>query len=177
MRLSLVVAASENDVIGRDGALPWHLPDDLKRFKALTIGKPVVMGRRTFESIGGPLPSRLNLVLSRQPRFAPAGVCVARSLADAVDAAAPAEELMVIGGEAVFAESLPHASVIHLTRVHTRLEGGVRFAIADAAEWRETERIEHPADARHAHAMSFITLERIWRSLKSGETDRACAFP
>src|SRR5678815_1746782 len=110
MRLSLIVAASEDDVIGRDGTLPWHLPDDLKHFKALTLGKPIVMGRKTFESIGKALPSRLNLVLSRRADFAPLGVCVVRSLADAVDAAAPAAELMVIGGEAVFAAAQPHAS-------------------------------------------------------------------
>jgi dihydrofolate reductase len=162
MRLSLIVAASEDDVIGRDGTLPWHLPDDLKHFKALTLGKPIVMGRKTFESIGRALPSRLNLVLSRRADFAPLGVCVVRSLADAVDAAAPAAELMVIGGEAVFAAAQPHASKIHLTRVHVKLHGGgPRFTIASPEKWHETERIEHPADDRHAYAMTFVTLERI----------------
>jgi len=162
MRLSLIVAASEDDVIGRDGKLPWHLPDDLKHFKALTLGKPIVMGRKTFESIGRALPSRLNLVLSRRADFAPLGVCVVRSLADAVDAASPAAELMVIGGEAVFAAAQPHASRIHLTRVHVKLHGnGPRFTIASPEKWQETERIEHPPDARHAYAMTFLTLERI----------------
>jgi len=161
MRVSIVVAASENDVIGRDGALPWHLPDDLRRFKALTLGKPILMGRKTFESIGRALPQRLNLVLSRSLDSAPLDVEIVHSFADAFAAAQPAEELVVIGGETVFAEALPRASRIHLTRVHAQIEGGVRFPPIRMDEWRETSREEHPADDRHAYAMTFVTLERI----------------
>ena len=125
-----------SSAVGR--ALPWHLPDDLRRFKALTLGKPILMGRATFDSIGRPLPQRQNLVLSRRPDFAPAGVEVVRSLADAVAAAGAAEELMVIGGETVFATAMPQVLRIHLTRVHARIDGGVRFPPLPADEWHET---------------------------------------
>ena len=159
----LIVAVAENGVIGRAGQLPWHLPDDLKRFKALTMGKPMLMGRRTFESIGRPLPGRTSLVLTRAANWiAPAGALAVHSLDDALAAARErdAAELAVIGGADVFRLALPLADRIELTRVHADLSGDVYFPPLDAREWRETEGVDHPADARHAYPMTFSVLTR-----------------
>ena len=159
-RIGLVVAAAENGVIGRDNALPWRLPEDLRRFKALTLGKPVLMGRRTYDSIGRALPGRRNLVLTRNRRWQAADVHVVHSLAEALAQAAPAPELLVIGGEALFRDLLHQAERIYLTRVHATLAGDTHFPALDPGAWREVTREHHPADARHAYPMSFITLER-----------------
>jgi dihydrofolate reductase len=159
-----VVAVSDNGVIGRAGRLPWHLPDDMKYFKSVTLGKPVLMGRRTFESIGKPLPGRRNLVLTRAATPIAAGVETVASIDAALALVAHAPELCVIGGSGVFAQSLPQATRIYLTRVHGEVQGDVHFPPWDAAQWRQIERLEHPADARHAYAMSFMILERDhWR--------------
>ncbi|HEX7011702.1 MAG TPA: type 3 dihydrofolate reductase [Steroidobacteraceae bacterium] len=159
--LSLLVAVAENDVIGRQNDLPWRLPDDLKRFKALSLGKPVIMGRRTYESIGRPLPGRTNIVVSRRPDLAIEGCIVVGSLDAAIAAAGEAPEILVIGGAEVFREALPRASRIYLTRVHAHVEGDVHFPALSPHEWREVEVQHHPADERHAHAFSFILLERV----------------
>ncbi|HTV52023.1 MAG TPA: dihydrofolate reductase [Steroidobacteraceae bacterium] len=159
--ISLLVAASDNDVIGRDNALPWHLPDDLRRFKSLTLGKPMLMGRRTFESIGRALPGRTSLVLTRSSEWQRPGAQVVRSLDEALAAAGAAPELVVIGGAEVFALAWRYASRLYLTRVHACLSGDTHFPPLDAREWRETEREWHPADARHAHAITFSVLERV----------------
>ena len=165
---------ADNGVIGRAQQLPWRLPDDLKRFKALTLGKPILMGRRTYESIGRALPGRHNLVLSRSPIAEQQGgtplTPVARSagttlervasMADALQRCAAAGEVCVIGGADVFQEALPLATHLHLTRVCAQLEGDVWFPDFDPREWRETARLEHPADERHAWPLSFIDLER-----------------
>ncbi|HZF16812.1 MAG TPA: dihydrofolate reductase [Steroidobacteraceae bacterium] len=156
-----MVAVAENGVIGRDGQLPWHLPDDLKRFKALTLGKPVLMGRKTYASIGKPLVNRPNIVLTRNRCWEAPQVIVVHSLEDALERARPATDLMVIGGADIFELCLPRCSVIHLTRVHAQVEGDTRFVAPQASDWRETAREEHAADARHAYAFSFLTLERI----------------
>lgn len=161
--IALIVAVAENGVIGRAGQLPWHLPDDLKRFKALTMGKPMLMGRRTFASIGRPLPGRTSLVLTRSADWLPPpGALAVHTLEEALAEARrlDAGELAVIGGAEVFRLALPLARRIDLTRVHAELSGDVYFPPLDPREWRETERIEHPADARHAHAMTFSVLER-----------------
>ncbi len=161
--IALIVAVAENGVIGRAGQLPWHLPDDLKRFKALTMGKPMLMGRRTFDSIGRPLPGRTSLVLTKSANWAPPpGALVVHSMDEALAEARRhgAGELAVIGGAEVFRLALPLARRIDLTRVHAGFDGDVYFPQLDLREWRETERIEHPADARHAHAMTFSVLQR-----------------
>jgi dihydrofolate reductase len=158
--ISLLVAATENGVIGRDNGMPWHLPDDLRRFKALTLGKPVLMGRRTFESIGRPLPGRTNLVLTRDPDWTAPGVIVVRDLDAAIGAAGAAPELVVAGGAQVYAMALPRASRITLTRIHAVIDGDTRLPDLDPRDWRETARELHPSDARHPYAMSFVTLER-----------------
>jgi dihydrofolate reductase len=159
--ISLIVAAAENGVIGSDNRLPWHLPDDLKRFKALSLGKPIVMGRRTFESIGRPLPGRTNIVVSRQPALAIEGVIVVPSLDAALAAADAAPEIVVIGGAEIFRLALPRTDIIHLTRVHARIAGDVRFPELEPAKWREAAVEHHPADERHQYAFSFITLQRV----------------
>ena len=160
MKLSAVVAASENDVIGRDNALPWHLPADLAHFKRLTLGKPVLMGRRTFESIGRPLPGRLNLVLSRHGFQAEGAVTVA-SLEEAIARAGEAPEMMVIGGSALFELAMPHLDTIYLTRVHARIPGDTFMPPLDPADWRMVSQEFRAADERNALALSFIELARI----------------
>jgi dihydrofolate reductase len=158
--LSIIVAAAENGVIGSHNQLPWRLPDDLKRFKALTLGKPVVMGRRTFESIGKPLPGRTNIVVTHRSDLALAGCLVVGSLEAALAAAGNAPEIAVIGGAQIFEQALPRTDIIHLTRVHAHVDGDVHFPDLDPDEWQETETEHHPADDRHPHAFTFITLRR-----------------
>ncbi len=163
MVLTLVVARAANGVIGRDGGLPWHLPADLRHFKRLTVGKPVVMGRRTFESIGRPLPGRHNIVLTRGGWRAE-GVTVVATLAEAVAAAglqqgARPDEIMIIGGAAVYAEALPSARRVYLTEVHAAPDGDTRLPAFDRSVWHEIAREDHPV-AGDAPAFSFVTLER-----------------
>jgi dihydrofolate reductase len=159
--ISIIVAVAENGVIGSENRLPWHLPDDLKRFKALSLGKPVVMGRRTFDSIGRPLPGRTNIVISRQARLAIAGVLVTHSLDAALAAAGSVPEIVVIGGAEIFRQVLPRTTTIHLTRVHAGVDGDVFFPKLDPAQWREAAVEHHAADERHQYAFSFVTLQRI----------------
>ena len=161
LKITLVAAVADNGVIGRDGALPWHLPDDFRRFKSLTMGRPILMGRRTFESIGKPLPGRRNLVLTRSAQTWPAGVEAVADLQTALHIASAAGELCVIGGAEVYALTLSQATHLELTRVHATIDGDVRFPHYDATRWREVERIEHPVDERHAMPMTFLTLERV----------------
>lgn len=166
-KIDLIAALDRNRAIGRDNAMPWHLPDDLKRFKALTLGKPVLMGRKTAESLGRALPGRRNLVLTRNGRAPFAGMETVASLDDArvmarVDGAS---ELCVIGGGELYALALPLATRMHLTRIDAAIEGADAFFPAfDTAEWRVVARETHPADAKHAFAFEFVDYERI-RSL------------
>lgn len=153
-------AASDNDVVGRDNALPWHLPADLAHFKRLTMGKPMLMGRRTFQSIGKPLPGRRNLVLTRG-EFAAPGVEVVHSLEEALQRVAGEPELVNIGGAEVLRLALPRTSRIYLTRVHGQFEGDTFLPPLPADEWHEVEREEREADERNPCAMTFLTLERI----------------
>lgn len=159
--ISLVVAMAENGVIGRDNAMPWHLPDDLKRFKALTMGKPMLMGRKTFAAIGRALPGRTNIVLTRDRQWQAAGVVAVHSLDEALERAGPVAEICAIGGAELFRLVMPRAGRIHLTRIHASIPGDTVFPPIEPSEWHEVDRIEHPADERHAFAMSFITLERL----------------
>jgi len=159
--LTAVVAATENNVIGRDNGMPWHLPADLQHFKAVTLGKPVLMGRRTFEAIGRPLPGRRNLVLSRDRDFAAAGVETFIDLDTALAAAGDVEELMIIGGQAVYELALPRVQRVYLTRLHMQLEGDAYFPELSAAHWHEVTRsARRPADERNACDMTFLVLER-----------------
>jgi dihydrofolate reductase len=158
--ISLIVAASENNVIGRGGGLPWHLSADLRRFKALTLGKPIVMGRKTHESIGKPLPGRHNIVMSRDRQYAAPGCDVVYSIREAIDVAGAADEIMVIGGSGIYRQFLPHADRIYLTRVRTEVDGDVSFPEVDATAWcvRSTE--IHEASSDNDHAFAFVTLDR-----------------
>lgn len=163
MRISLIAAIDHDRAIGVDNRLPWHLPDDLKRFKALTLGKPVLMGRLTAESLGRALPGRDNLVLTRSGRVPFEGMRALAGVDEALAFArdAGAQELAVIGGGAVFAACLPFATDLHLTRVDTRLDrADAWFPPFDAAQWREVAREHHPCDARHALAFDFVDYVR-----------------
>jgi len=159
MKLSAVVAASDNDVIGVGNALPWHLPADLAHFKRLTMGKPVLMGRRTFESIGKPLPGRRNLVLSRGD-FAAPGVESFHSLDEVLTATEGAEELMVIGGAAIFDLVMSRLDVIHLTRVHCTIPGDTFMSPLDPGQWTEASRQHRAADEKNRYDVTFIELHR-----------------
>jgi len=158
--ISWLVAASEDGVIGRDNALPWRLPEDLRRFKQLTLGKPILMGRKTFDSIGKPLAGRTNMVLTRSPHAPVRDVVVVRSIAEAIERAAAAPELIVIGGAQIFSLTLGQVQRIYLTRVHAHIEGDTHLPALDWSLWHEVERDEYAADDRHAHAMTFSVLER-----------------
>jgi dihydrofolate reductase len=160
MKLTAVVAASDNDVIGSNNALPWHQPADLAHFKRITMGKPVLMGRRTWESIGKPLPGRLNLVMTRSALDRP-GVERVASLDEACLRAAPAEEMMVIGGAGVFALAMSQLDVIQLTRVHCTVNGDTFMPTLQPEQWREVSREYRAADDRNVYAMTFIELRRI----------------
>lgn len=151
-----------NRVIGAGNRMPWHLPADLKHFRALTMGKPIVMGRKTFESIGGkPLPGRLNIVLTRDPGLKAEGVRVVTSIAEALGAAGGAEELMVIGGAEVYRQFLALAQRVHLTEIDATFDGDAYFPQLPAAQWREADRQTVPADERNAYTMDFVVYERL----------------
>jgi dihydrofolate reductase len=158
--ITLIVAVADSGVIGRDNTLPWHLPEDLKRFKRLTMGKPIVMGRRTFESIGKPLPGRENIVVTRDANYLREGVIVVHDVDGALRAAGSAPEIMVIGGAELFRALLPRAGRIHLTRVHGNIEGDVVWPSLDERDWRVVEREARSADERHAYDMTFEVWEK-----------------
>ncbi len=166
-RLALIVARDRTGVIGRDGDLPWRLPDDLAFFKRVTMGKPLCMGRKTWESLPKrPLPGRANLVLSRQPDYAAPGALVFADFdamltrAYEIAAADGAEEVMVIGGAALYARALPSADRLYLSEVDVDAQGDARFPAFEDTNWVEIERVAHPADVRHAHGFVRRVLDR-----------------
>lgn len=166
MDISFVVAMTENNVIGRDGGLPWRLSSDLKRFKTLTIGKPVVMGRICYESIGRPLPGRPNIVITRSMVFKPQGVIVVHSLEDAMDVAiAEAEklgvdEVCVIGGGVVYREAMELATILHVTHIEATIDGDTFFPEIDPAIWEAGEAEEIPAGEKDDFSTRFVTYRR-----------------
>ena len=160
MRRSIVVAVARNGVIGRDNALPWRIPADLAHFKKVTMGHPVVMGRRTYESIGKPLPGRKNIVVTRNPAFAAPGCTVVSSLEQAWRAAGDAGEVCVIGGTSLFEEALPLADVIHLTEVEANVEGDAYFPAFNRQAWETREIARHPADERNDYPIRILELTR-----------------
>lgn len=161
MKVALVAAVAANGVIGRDGRLPWHLPEDLKHFKRVTMGKPVVMGRKTFESIGRPLPGRSNIVVTRNPDLKLEGATVVHSLEEAFSVAAELEpeETMLIGGAQLYELALPRVERMYLSYIHTDIEGDTRFPSFDPKAWCELERRDH-ASEKGGLAFSFVVLER-----------------
>ncbi|MEJ2059907.1 MAG: type 3 dihydrofolate reductase [Gammaproteobacteria bacterium] len=159
--LTLVVAMAHDRVIGRDNEMPWHLPADLKHFKSITLGKPVVMGRRTYESIGRPLPGRLNIVITRDHGYEAPGCTVVASLDAALAAAGDAQEVMVIGGANLYAQVIERAERMYLTLIDAELEGDTHFPEYDAQAWRVCAREPHSADEKNAYPYEFVTLERV----------------
>lgn len=162
MRVSLIWAMTRNRVIGRDNALPWHLPDEMRHFMRTTLGKPVIMGRKQFDSMGRPLPKRANIVMSRNADFAADGVTVVRDLdaAIAVAQALGTDEAMVIGGAEIYALALPRADRLYFTLIDADLEGDTYFPQFDEDAFTLTASEHHPADARHAHAFTIRVLDR-----------------
>jgi dihydrofolate reductase len=159
--ISLIAALAENRVIGRDNGLPWHLPADLAHFKRLTLDKPIVMGRRTWESLPGLLPRREHIVVTRNSGYEALGARVVGSPEEALAAAAGAPEVMVVGGAALFRALMPRARRMYLTVVAARVEGNVLFPAWDPDCWREVERVGRPRDPANPFDLTFVTLERI----------------
>ena len=162
--ISLVVAASENNVIGVKGDLPWRLSADLKRFKALTMGKPIVMGRKTYESIGRPLPGRQNIVITRQDGYVADGCDVVASPEAAIKAAGNAEEIMIIGGSHIYEAFLPQADRIYLTRVIAEVDGDAFLPKLQDGEWRVESEEGYAADDDNDYATTFVVLTRTSRT-------------
>lgn len=161
MKLSFIVAASLNHVIGVNNTLPWHLPADLKYFKQLTTGHTILMGRKTYESIGRPLPNRENIVITRSTDFMPEGVIVKYSIKEALDHCATHDEVFVIGGETIFEQLMPFADVIYLTIVHTHIDNGEAFfSIPDKSQWKLTQSEFHQRDEKNSYDYTFETYER-----------------
>lgn len=159
MKISMVAAMAKDRVIGKDNAMPWHLPADFAWFKKVTMGKPIVMGRKTFESIGRPLPGRQNIVISRNPDFTAEGVTVVSDIAAAQSAAGDVEELMIIGGGSIYEACLPLADRLYLTFIDLTVEGDTCFPAWDDT-WQEVHSESYAADEKNAHAMRFVILER-----------------
>ncbi|HDZ8979152.1 MULTISPECIES: type 3 dihydrofolate reductase [Aeromonas] len=162
MKISMIAAMAHDRVIGKDNQMPWHLPADLAHFKRVTLGKPVLMGRKTFESIGRPLPGRRNLVISRNPDYQAEGIEVVGSVeaALALLAGSSVEELMVIGGGHLYAEMLPSADCLYLTQIDLAVEGDTRFPAFDDGQWQRVDCESHPADEKNPHPYSFETWQR-----------------
>lgn len=159
-RVTLVAAMARNRVIGHAGGMPWHLPADLRHFKALTSGHPVIMGRKTFESVGRPLPDRTNVVISRTSPALPDGVVLAESLASALAFAASSPRLMIIGGGQIYSEALPFADELELTLIDADIDGDTRFPEFDWPDWSVTALRSRPADDRNSYALRFLSLTR-----------------
>tara|TARA_R110002095_G_scaffold50644_4_gene44381 strand:- start:1680 stop:2162 length:483 start_codon:yes stop_codon:yes gene_type:complete len=159
--VSIIVAMADNRAIGKNNELLWHLPDDFKHFKAITMAKPILMGRKTYQSIGRPLPGRKNIVVTRDAAFTADGVLVVNSIDAALDAAKEDAEVMVIGGASFYQQMLPLADRLYVTRVHHRFDADTFFPEIDADQWRLVEQTEHAADERHAFSFSFIEYQKI----------------
>lgn len=166
-RLAIIVAAAENGVIGRNNGLPWHLPEDLRYFKRVTMGKPIVMGRKTFESIGRPLPGRSNIVISRNTEFAPPGVRVVASLDEAVAVAGDiahdedVDEVVVIGGAEVYRLAMAAAGRLYITEVHASVAGDVTLPPIHWPDWQELSRERHAASEGNPFDYSFVVYDRV----------------
>lgn len=159
--ITIIVAAGENNAIGKDNQLIWHLSDDLKRFKNLTNGHHIIMGRKTFESFSKPLPNRTHIVITRQENYqVPSGVIVVNNLEDALDAARADSQPFIIGGGEIYKQAMPFANKLEITRVHSSFEADTFFPEIDLSIWKEVTKTTHPKDDKHAHDFSFITYTR-----------------
>lgn len=157
---SLIVAMDQNGLIGRENDLPWRLSADLQYFKQITMGKPIIMGRKTHESIGRPLPGRQNIVISRDDKFTAEGCTITSSIPKALQVAGDVEEVMFMGGASLYEQVLPQVDRLYLTQVHAKLEGDTWFPKWDEKEWQEVNRIDRLADKKNEFNYSFIVLER-----------------
>jgi len=158
----MIAAMANNRVIGKDNDMPWHMPADLKHFKSVTMGKPVIMGRKTFESIGRPLPGRKNVVITRNSQWHADGVEVVSSTEEALNVLSEAEEIMVIGGGNIYLQILPLATTLYLTFIDLEVEGDTQFPDWEkAANWQEVARESHAADEKNAHPYQFVTLKKL----------------
>jgi dihydrofolate reductase len=160
MIVSIIAAMDRNHLIGNKNQLPWHLPADFAHFKSVTMGKPVIMGRKTFESIGKPLPGRINIVLSRDPDISFEGVQCVSSFADALAKVPDAQEVMVIGGSTIYEMLLSHVQRMYFTYVDAEFEGDAWFPQFDKNQWHETESVTRPADEKNRYDCRFVTLEK-----------------
>ena len=166
MKLALIAAYAQNRVVGIDNKLPWHLPEDLKYFKRCTSGKAIIMGRKTFDSIGRPLPNRTNIVISRNPEFNVDGVKVVSTLDEAIELAKAVneingiDEIMVIGGATIYELTLPLADRLYLTHVHANVEGDAYFPEVDFSSWHEVERADYSASETNPYDYSFVVYEK-----------------
>lgn len=172
MSNSLIVAMSKNRVIGRAGQLPWHLSADLRRFKQLTMGHTIVMGRKTFESIGRPLPGRNSIVITRHQGYRPPGVHIAASLEDAERLAADDSEVFFIGGGEVYRQVLPRIDRIYLTLVHAEVSGDTYFPELSPDQWQLTQQTDHAADEKNEYPFSFLVYDRPFPDHQRGITPR-----
>ena len=159
--ISMIVAMADNRAIGKDNQLLWHLPDDFKHFKAVTMAKPILMGRKTYQSIGKPLPGRQNIVISKDQTFAADGVTVVNSIEAALDEVKTDGEVMVIGGASFYQQMLPLAEKLYVTHVHQSFDADTFFPKIDAEQWRVVDSVEHTADEKHAYRFTFITYQKV----------------
>jgi dihydrofolate reductase len=160
-QISIIAAMAENRVIGQDNKMPWHLPADLRHFKALTVGKPIIMGRKTWESLPGLLPDRPHIVVTSDTDYRAKGCTLVHSIDEALAAAGDVPEVMIVGGGAFYAQLLPRADRLYLTIIHAEFEGDTLFPEYDPSQWQETERESHSPDDKNPYAYTFITLERL----------------
>ncbi len=161
MRISMIAAMTPQRVIGIDNSLPWKLPNDMKWFRQHTLGKPIIMGRKTFESFGSrPLPQRTNIIITRDPDYQAKDSIVVHSIEDALKAAGEVDEVMIIGGASFYEQMLPHADRLYLTYVDAELQGDAWFPAFEQQDWIEVERIAHAADEKNNYAHQFVILDR-----------------
>jgi dihydrofolate reductase len=161
MKISLIVAMSHNSVIGLDGQMPWHLSADLKRFKSITLGNPIIMGRKTYESIGKPLPGRSNIIISRNTEYQQAGCLVFNTINAALESSYQhADEVFIIGGAALYEATLPYAHKLYITEIHKQFTGDTFFPLWDSNEWTEIQREDIDADPQVDFSYSFLTFTR-----------------
>lgn len=161
MKISMIAAMTDDRVIGIENRLPWKLPNDMRWFRQHTLGKPIIMGRKTFESFGAkPLPERFNIIISRDLKYQAQDSIVVHSIEEALQAAGDVEEVMIIGGASFYEQMLDQSQRLYLTLVHTQVEGDAWFPQFDWQQWQQLERIDHEADEKNPYAHSFVILER-----------------
>ena len=160
MKISIIAAMTDDGVIGIENRLPWNLPADMKWFRQQTLGKPVLMGRKTYDSIGKPLPGRRNIIISRDSTLALEGCEVVNTIETALERCSTVDEVMIIGGASFYQQTLPQADQLYLTLVHANIKGDAYFPPLNPTEWHEIARIDHPADAQNCFSYSFTVLER-----------------